>query len=147
MPRLLPPALFVIMLLPLGLLWFLGPAGAIMRVDRPLPWDIPLAAGLFLLIAARFQFLRAKTEINTFRLPNRMVTDGVFRVSRNPMYLGFLLLLLAAAMYVNTWYALIVPGLFLLFANFWYIPHEERVMRQTFGPDYEDYEKSVRRWI
>lgn len=147
MHRLIPPVLFLALLGPLVLLWAYHPEDHAMRSDQPMPWLIPLALGLVVLIWARVQFKKASAEIHTFRSPHVLVTDGIFRFSRNPMYLGFFLLLLAAAFYVNAWYALLAPLAFFVAATFWYIPYEERTLRASFGSTYDDYARRVRRWI
>lgn len=118
-----------------------------MREDAAMPWDIPLTLGLVVLLWAFAHFKRKKAEIHTFRQPSELVTDGPFRYNRNPMYLGFALLLLGAAFFVNTWCALLAPSVFFLTAILWYIPHEERRMRATFGAAYDDYALATRRWL
>ncbi len=147
MSRLLPPIVFLLLLMPLALLWRFHPDLLQMRADRSLPWEFPLAVGLLLIAAARWQFSKSKTEINTFKEPRELVTDGLFRMSRNPMYLGFTMLLVAAAMFVNLWCALLAPLAFFTACALWYIPHEERTMRKIFGAPYDDYAWRVRRWI
>lgn len=147
MQKLLPPLLFVLLLAGLAVLYRYHPEGLTMRPDRAMPWDVPLAIGLVLLIAARVQFHRSQSEIMTFASPRNLVTDGAYRFSRNPMYLGFLLLVLAAAFYVNTWCALAAPLVFFLAAHFWYIPFEEQAAADTFGAPYEAYARKVRRWL
>ena len=72
---------------------------------------------------------------------------GLFARSRNPMYLGFTLLLLAAALAANLWLALAAPLAFFLAAAFWYVPAEERAVRAAFGEAYEIYAERTRRWI
>lgn len=147
MTRLIPPVLFAILgmaLIPLS--WFHSDT-LVMRSDAAMPWDVPLVLGLVLLLWAFSHFKRREAEIHTFKQPKDIVTDGPFRYTRNPMYLGFSLMLLAAAFYVNTWCALLAPLTFLLAAMFWYIPHEERRMRDTFGTAYDDYAWATRRWI
>ena len=147
MRRLLPPAVFLLLLISLTLLWTFHPASWAMRPERGLPWEFPLIAGAGLLLAARMQFSKSDAEINTFKTPRQLVTSGLFAFSRNPMYAGFTLLLGAAAMFVNTWCALLAPLAFFLACSFWYIPLEERNMRQTFGQAYDDYAWRVRRWL
>ncbi|MDG1373107.1 MAG: isoprenylcysteine carboxylmethyltransferase family protein [Paracoccaceae bacterium] len=147
MNRLIPPVLFLLLLLVLAALNALHPPSLLMRAHAAMPWDIPLAFGLVTLLWAFSHFKRKKAEIHTFRQPKDMITDGPFRYSRNPMYLGFFLILLSAAFYVNTWCALLAPLAFHLTAVFWYIPHEERRMRDTFGAAYDDYTWATRRWI
>jgi protein-S-isoprenylcysteine O-methyltransferase Ste14 len=147
MTRLIPPILVLILLSALVPLRVLHPETLVMRANAAMPWDVPLSLGLVVLAWAFWHFKRRDAEIHTFRQPKVMVTDGPFRYSRNPMYLGFFLLLLAAAFYVNTWCALLAPLAFLLTAIFWYIPHEEKRMRDTFGSAYDDYAWTTRRWI
>ena len=83
----------------------------------------------------------------TFDTPRNLVTTGLFAWSRNPMYLGFTLVLLAAALAVNMWLALLGPLAFFLAAQFWYVPFEERAARETFGVAYEIYAARTRRWV
>jgi len=148
MSRLIPPFLFLMLLGALALLWGFHPETTYqLRTDRPMPWDVPLALGMAVLIWARVHFRRKEAEIHTFRTPQSLVTDGPFRFSRNPMYLGFTLLLLGAALYVNLWCALLVPVAFFLVATFWYIPHEERTLRSVFGSTFDDYAWKTRRWL
>ena len=147
MTRLIPPVLFLILLVALVPLQILHPETLVMRSDAAMPWDIPLALGLVVLIWAFLHFKRKATEIHTFKQPGQLVTDGPFRYSRNPMYLGFFLLLLGAAFFVNTWCALLAPLAFLIAAMFWYIPFEERRLRDTFGAAYDDYAWTTRRWF
>ena len=145
MTRLIPPVLFALLFVPLGLLWAYHPDTLKIRSDGALPWDVPLPLGLAILIWARTHFISKQAEMRTFKHPNTLVTDGPFRYSRNPMYLGFALLLLAGAFFVNTWCALLVPFVFLGATIFWYIPHEERMLRSAFGSDYNAYAWKTRR--
>lgn len=147
MTRLIPPILAALLLLALWALGTLVAPGQTIRSGAQLPWDVPLILGLALLIWARLHFSRHRAEIHTFKAPQDLVTDGPFRFSRNPMYLAFTLLVLAGALGVNSWWALIAPLLFWLAAALWYIPHEERVLKALFGADYDTYAKRVRRWI
>lgn len=147
MRKLLPPVLFLLLVVTLIPLHLLHPELGAIRENRALPWDIVLVLGLALLIIARVQFRRADSEIMTFDMPRNLVTTGLFRLSRNPMYLGFLLLLVAAAFFVNTQCALVAPLVFFAAANWWYIPFEERSALKTFGEPYDAYRSRVRRWI
>ena len=147
MTRFIPPILFLALLPPLAALWAWHPPAQVPFELNPPPWDVPLILGAALLVWARIQFRQSDSEIMTFDTPRNMVTTGAFRLSRNPMYLGFTLLLLAGALYVNTWCAFLVPAAFFAACNWWYIPAEERNMRATFGAGYTAYADKVRRWI
>ena len=147
MTRVVPPILFILLLMPLAALWYFHPETLVMRKDAAMPWDVVLPLGLGLLMWARIHYIQKRAEIHTFKEPNDLITDGPFRFSRNPMYLGFTLTLLAGAFFVNTWCALLVPFAFFLISTTWYIPHEERVLRKIFGAEYDDYAWQTRRWI
>jgi protein-S-isoprenylcysteine O-methyltransferase Ste14 len=76
-----------------------------------------------------------------------LVADGVYRWTRNPMYLGFLIALAGWAAYLaNVASALVLP-LFVLYMNRFQIVPEERALAARFGPQFEDYRRSVRRWL
>jgi len=78
---------------------------------------------------------------------SRLVVRGIFRVSRNPMYLGLLLLLIAWAIYLSNLLGFAGPPLFVLAMNRLQIGPEERAMERQFGDEFRAYRESVRRWI
>ena len=94
-------------------------------------------------------FWRNKTTINPVDLESAsaLVTSGVFRFSRNPMYVGFTAMLVGWAVCLAAPWALVGPVAFVLFTNRFQIIPEERVMRDKFGQAYDDYQAQVRRWI
>ncbi|HYD86371.1 MAG TPA: isoprenylcysteine carboxylmethyltransferase family protein [Vitreimonas sp.] len=147
MKWLLPPVLWLVLLAAVIALAALAP----WRPVAPPPWHWSGAAfvafGVWLLLAASGQFRRVRTNINTFRDPNILVADGLFGFTRNPMYLGFTLTLLGAAILSNAASALAAPLLFFFAANFWYVPFEERAAAAQFGEAYAAYCKRVRRWL
>ena len=88
-----------------------------------------------------------QTEINTFKPPQKLVTTGLFRYSRNPIYLGFSLVLFGVAIVLGNIIALDGFLAFIIAANLWYIPFEEAEMEKQFGEAYITYKKKVRRWL
>ncbi|WP_089139791.1 methyltransferase family protein [Vibrio rumoiensis] len=95
------------------------------------------------------KFIQAETTIHPDlkHATNTLVTDGIYRISRNPMYLGILLNLLAISVWLNNW---LTTGICIAFV--WYITQfqikpEERFLRQKFGKEYADYCQKVRRWL
>jgi len=147
MPQILPPALAVLLTLLMIPVTILSPGMPMIPV--PFHWAglAVAAAGLFFLRTGHRTFMREKTEIHTFREPDKLVTSGVYRISRNPMYLGFLLILAGIAACTNEALNLLLALVFFLAAHFWYIPAEERNAANAFGAAYEDYKSRVRRWI
>ncbi|MCU4675212.1 isoprenylcysteine carboxylmethyltransferase family protein [Catenovulum sp. 2E275] len=116
--------------------------------------EIWLAAGFLLLAvliigAGVFSFRQAKTTLDP-RNPNKsahLVTDGIYQISRNPMYLGFLLLLVSWFFYLSNWYAFIAIPIFIVYMNRFQIQPEEKMMQAKFGQTYKHYQQTVRRWI
>lgn len=76
-----------------------------------------------------------------------LVTSGPYRWSRNPMYLGGIVLAVGAALIAGTWLMWLVPVVLFLLQNLVIIPFEERSMKRTFGDEYDAYRARVRRWI
>jgi protein-S-isoprenylcysteine O-methyltransferase Ste14 len=72
---------------------------------------------------------------------------GMFRISRNPMYLGMMLMLVAWSFCLSSWLALLGPLFFVLYMTYFQIVPEEQRLRFVFGLAYETYLKSVRRWL
>ena len=124
--------------LPVGLLFpaWRRPIGASLMV-----------AGCLLIAGVGWLLLRHGTEVHTFGTPRKLVTSGPFRFSRNPIYLGFLLGLLGAWIYLGSVSPVVGPLVFFWVANAWYIPFEEQKLQQAFGGAYDRYRKSVRRWL
>jgi len=106
-----------------------------------------LLAGLVLLICAGGLFKRAETGLIPFSPVTTLVTAGVYRISRNPMYLGMALVLLGCAVTVGVVSALLVPLLFMLIITVRYILPEEALLQGQFGESYRAYCAQVRRWL
>jgi protein-S-isoprenylcysteine O-methyltransferase Ste14 len=100
-------------------------------------------------LAGLLSFWRARTTINPLRpqATSSVVCSGVYRVTRNPMYLGMLLLLVAWAIFLSSAWALAGPVAFVAYMNRFQIAPEERVLSARFGTDYSDYQARVRRWF
>lgn len=102
-----------------------------------------------LAFAGKIAFGRAKTTINPLRPANAssLVTSGIYRFTRNPMYLGLLFVLVAWALYLSSALAFVGPYLFVLYIRRFQIAPEERVLAAKFGDAYSDYTSQVRRWL
>ncbi len=107
-----------------------------------------LVAGVALTGWAQLTFKRHSAEIYPWAEGHStLVTSGPFRFSRNPMYLGLIVLGVGAALIAGTWLMWLVPVLLFVLDNFVIIPFEERSMERAFGDAYRDYRARVRRWI
>ena len=88
-------------------------------------------------------------SINPLRpaLSQQLITSGVYRITRNPMYLGFVSFLLAWSFYLSSMYALLVVLGYMFYLTRLQIIPEERVLAASFGEDFDDYRSRVRRWL
>jgi protein-S-isoprenylcysteine O-methyltransferase Ste14 len=75
------------------------------------------------------------------------VTSGVYRFTRNPMYLGLCFVLLAWAVFLSSAWAFMGPGAFVLYINRFQIAPEENALSKLFGPAFAKYQSKVRRWL
>ena len=105
--------------------------------------------GALLAILGVYEFRRARTTVNPLTPDNarRVVKGGVFRYSRNPMYLGMALLLLALALYQSHVLSFAWVAGYVTYLNRFQILPEERALEARFGDEYRAYARAVRRWI
>lgn len=105
--------------------------------------------GAFFCIAGFSSFRRARTTVNPLKpeTASALVSSGIYQFSRNPMYAGFALLLVAWAVYLSSFLALFGVIGFVLFINRFQIQPEERALTALFGTEFERYRNSVRRWV
>ena len=106
-----------------------------------------LLTGLALLVTASGLFKQAGTDLIPFRNVSALVTGGVYRITRNPMYLGMALVLLGTAVTVGAVSALVVPVVFAVIIEVRYIRPEEEMLRGIFPEEFPAYCQKVRRWL
>jgi protein-S-isoprenylcysteine O-methyltransferase Ste14 len=147
LPRLLPPHV-ALALLALGALMHFAVPASIRGDFRCLPCGATLAAlGFATMIWAWWLFRRAGTTIRPADQPSHLVTAGPYRVSRNPMYLGIVAILLGIAVAVGSWPMLVAPAGFVATMSLVFIPFEERRLKSILGEAYDSYARRVRRWL
>ncbi|MBE0442131.1 MAG: methyltransferase family protein [Psychrobacter sp.] len=95
------------------------------------------------------QFKKAQTTVNphTPEKATNLVTRGIYQYTRNPMYLGLVLILLGWAFYLSHFLPFMLVPVFMIYMTRFQIQPEERMMTQKFGIEYQDYIAKVRRWI
>ena len=114
----------------------------------PAAWLLA-ACGLACDLSGLLAFRRHRTTINPLA-PERstaIVQDGIYRYTRNPMYLGMALLLTAWAAWQANWLCLLVVPVFIAYITRFQIKPEERILLARFGAVYTQYLRQVRRWI
>lgn len=106
-----------------------------------------IALGAFLPAWGAYLFKQHETNILPYKDPDRIVKTGPFSFSRNPMYLGMLLVLMGIAGHYGTALSFVFPLIYFAVANSWYIPYEEGRMAEAFGDEFLAYKSKVRRWL
>lgn len=146
----IPPVVQVLVVA--GLMWAL--AATAPSLDFTFPWSslvalVIAATGFAFALLGVLEFRSAGTTVDP-RVPDQsssLVVRGVFRISRNPMYVGFLLVLIAWGIFLRNLAGLALLPAFVVYMNRFQILPEERNMRAKFGEAYHQYEAKVRRWI
>jgi protein-S-isoprenylcysteine O-methyltransferase Ste14 len=139
-------------------LWLIGLIVAALLFDLALQLPPILQhrpAGVVLIVLgfgisawARLTFKKQNAEIFPWsETHSTLIASGPFRFSRNPMYLGLLVVGVGAALVAGTWLMWLVPVLLFVLDNFVIIPFEERSVEHTFGDAFRTYRARVRRWI
>ncbi|EGY53579.1 methyltransferase family protein [Neisseria shayeganii] len=144
----IPPLLLVV--LSAALMYGLSrlPAGHAWQASWWLPL-LPAAAGLAVAGTAAATFRRRRTTLSPLQpqQTQALVSHGIFRYSRNPMYLGMALLLASWGIYLGSLPALAGIPLFVLYLNRFQIRPEERFLTEKFGDSYRAYCRQTRRWL
>ena len=145
--RILPPVYFLGALLLAVALHYALPLARVI----PRPWHLVgvllIAIGMILIIVPARTFKARDTAIKPFDVSSALVQDGFFSVSRNPMYLGMVLVLLGVATLLRSATPFVVSALLAVVLQTRFIRHEEQMLESTFGEDYRSYKKRVRRWL
>lgn len=105
------------------------------------------AFGAYIALASKNAFQTRGTPMMPSSTPGSLHTDGWYRFSRNPMYLGVALGLLGFAVLLGSFINLLFPLLFVALVDRYFIPVEEKFLTQAFGADYLNYVNRVRRWL
>jgi len=133
-------------------MWFaarIGPSLELSLLARSIAFGVIALAGGAIALSGNLAFRRARTTPNPFRPQNAssLVSTGIYSVTRNPMYLGLLLVLLGWAAFLCSALALFGPIAFLAYIARFQIVPEERVLLAKFGAAYSEYLARVRRWL
>lgn len=148
MKKLLPPTLFLLCLIGMPIICWSIDSNHNFIYPYNL-FGLPLLfAGLGMAKCGKNLFQKLDTNITTFEKPGILVSEGLYKLSRNPMYLGFLIALIGSAiLYQGSISSFIVAFLFLIITDRWFIRYEEQEMIRKFGEEYQVYCNNVRRWI
>jgi protein-S-isoprenylcysteine O-methyltransferase Ste14 len=139
-------AVFALGMWGISLVTPLLPVSATLRLAGCTPFVL---ASVFFSVAGIVSFRRARTTINPIRpeTASSLVSSGIFRITRNPMYVGLSFLLVAWAIFLSSLWSLLGPVAFVLYIRRFQIAPEERALVKLFGSHYTAYQARVRRWL
>ncbi len=142
-----PPVLLFIHVIAVILLRWLAPLPFV--PPRLLEWlgYVLMVLGIGLAGGAVSRFLRAHTTTYPHGPVTTIVTSGPYRFSRNPIYLGFVCLLIGFSFAFRTYWGLILSPVLIVLLNILVIQHEEAYLERKFGETYTSYKSRVRRWL
>ena len=110
---------------------------------------IILLIGILILINPLFKFIKSKTTIDPikFKKVNKLIISGIYKYSRNPMYLGLLMIVISTSIFYLNIFSIATPFLFYCWINRFQIKREEIFLTEKFGEEYMSYKIKTRRWI
>jgi protein-S-isoprenylcysteine O-methyltransferase Ste14 len=144
-----PPIIFLVFA---GIIWLISTvlpfAGIAFPGKNMIAMGMAAAGGLFGGLSI-LSFLRAKTTLHPEDpcKTTKLVVTGVYSITRNPMYLSLLFVLIAWATYLSNFAAFVPIPFFVAYLNRFQIRPEEKALISLFGSEFEDYRKHVRRWL
>ncbi len=145
--KVLPPTYLISSIIAMLVLYFVFP---VLRVIC-FPWNllgiVPLAIGIILNLVADAAFKKTSTTVKPFEESKTLITTGVFRISRHPMYVGMVLILFGIGVLMGSLTPYAVIPVFVFLMEIVFIRVEERKLEEKFGEAWSAYKGKVRRWI
>ena len=142
----IPPTLIVYCVLSMVLLYFFVPQYNFIRFPYNLIGLLIAFLGFMLMGKARDLFKKHQTTLKIEK-SNQLIREGVFSMTRNPMYVGMCILVFGFSILSTSIIALSLPFIFIVLVNLIFIRKEEHLMFEKFGEEYIEYKKKVRRLI
>jgi len=106
-----------------------------------------VVAGFFSGVAAFMEFRKARTTVDPHGSVTSIISSGIYRFTRNPIYLGFVLMLIGLPMNSGTYWGIVLAPVFIHLMNRLVIEREEAYLEKKFGALYTSYKSRVRRWL
>lgn len=143
----LPPTYFLLGLIVMAGLHLLAPVSQLIAWPWRLLGGLPILVGGALNVRCSSLFERRGTSVKPFEESRALIVEGPFHYSRNPMYLGLVLILVGIAVLLGSLTPFLVPPVFLWLISVRFVVPEEQALAERFGPEYLEYKKKVRRWV
>ncbi len=143
----LPPAIALVAIVTMVIVHVALPLAIVVQAPFSYAGVLPLVTGSAMIVWSRRVFQAAGTPIRPFTESTALVRNGLYRWSRNPMYLGAVLLVAGVAILLGSLAPALVVVAFFAILQERFIRCEERLLEDTFGECYQAYRRSVRRWL
>jgi protein-S-isoprenylcysteine O-methyltransferase Ste14 len=143
----LPPTYFNVSIVLIILLHFFWPVEKIISFPWNLFGIIPLISGIVFNLLADRAFKIKKTTVKPFEESSVLITTGVFRISRNPMYLGMVMILVGAAILLGSLSPYLVIIIFITLMQIKFIHTEEKMLNTKFTEAWQNYKNRTRPWL
>ena len=145
-----PPAIQLLIFI--FIMWSIAKVSDVKHLDFEYQKNVSrvlFGIGIAVGVLAMYAFWKAKTTVDPSNpeKASKLVIVSIYRVTRNPMYLGMLCILIGFGLRLGNFYTFPIVLLFIWYITTFQIKPEEEVLRQLFGEEYEEYCKKVRRWI
>jgi protein-S-isoprenylcysteine O-methyltransferase Ste14 len=145
--KIIPPVWLLLALAAMVVLHFAWPIARILAPPYTYAGIVLVVAGLFISGASAHLFRKIGTPVVPFERSTTLVTDGFYRYTRNPMYLGLTLTLIGVWLLFGTLSPLLALVAFVWIITRNFIRGEERFLEELFGEEYRSYKRRVRRWV
>ena len=148
----IPPTILTLLFLIFNYIISFNISFNFLKIDIPYKYfftTLLLILGFYIIIRSSRLFAQAKTSIDPLRpfKSTSLITNDIYKYSRNPMYFGYLLIILGSSVYLGNIISIIIIPLFIFTINFLQIIPEEEALKDIYGPRYDEYLSKVRRWI
>ena len=142
-----PPRIAGLLMVITVAIWSFSPPETVLYLPYKLIGSIGIISGFTIMMWAWFQFQKTKTAVCPTSKTTTIVINGAYRICRNPMYLGMLLMLTGIAFFMGDVQAFFAPAAFFIIMDKVFVPYEEEKLLQGFGNNYAEYMKRTRRWL
>jgi len=142
-----PPRIaIVLMTISIGL-WSFSPPQTLLHIPYKLIAGVSIVLGFAVMTWAWLQFRKSDTAVCPTSITSRIVTNGAYKYSQNPMYLGMLIMLTGVSFLMGTIPSMLAPIGFFVIIDKVFIPYEEEKLLSDFGDVYSKYKMVTRRWL
>jgi protein-S-isoprenylcysteine O-methyltransferase Ste14 len=142
-----PPRIAIaLMAISIGL-WYFSPPQTLLYIPYRLMAGASIIFGFAVMMWSWLQFRKSDTAVCPTAKSSLIVTHGVYKYSRNPMYLGMLIILTGASLLMGTIPSMFAPVGFFIIIDKVFIPYEEEKLLSDFGDVYSNYQRVTRRWL